>query len=319
MTRQSAGDDRPVLPTGRQLEIRHGEQRAVAVELGATLRAYDVGGRPVLAGFAEDEPVRGGRGAVLLPWPNRIEDGRYRFEGVEHQLPIDDVGDGNAIHGLVRWMGWATLAHEPAAVALRTTVFPRPGYPFTLDARVRYALGSDGLTVTTVVRNVGRGRAPVGLGHHPYLALGDEGVDGATLHVPARSWLQTGSRRLPGSAREVAGSPFDFRTPRRVGGAILSGTWFDLERDAAGRAWVGVDATRLWMDGAYRYVMVFSGEDLPDPSEHRRSLAVEPMTCPPNAFRTGTGLTVLEPGRELRASWGIVPPLIASGAEAPAR
>ena len=144
MTRQSADDDRSVLPTGRQLEIRHGEQRAVAVELGATLRAYDVGGRPVLAGFAEDEPVRGGRGAVLLPWPNRIEDGRYRFEGVEHQLPIDDVGDGNAIHGLVRWMGWATLAHEPAAVALRTT---------------RGHVGAIGIAVELLIRGFADARA----------------------------------------------------------------------------------------------------------------------------------------------------------------
>jgi aldose 1-epimerase len=317
MTGPSAGGDQPLLPTGRQFEIRHAEQRAVAVELGATLRAYDVGERPVLAGFGQDEPARGGRGAVLLPWPNRIEDGRYRFEGVDHQLPIDDVRDGNAIHGLVRWLPWTPIAHEPAAVSLATTVFPRPGYPFTLEAEVRYELVDQGLTVTTLVRNVGRDAAPVGLGHHPYLAVGGDRVDGTILQIPARSWLPSGARRLPEPAREIAGGPFDFRAGRRIGSTLLSGTYGDLERDSAGRAWVRVGETRLWLDAGYPYVMVFSGEDLPDPSEHRRSLAVEPMTCPPNAFRTGTGLTVLEPGGEIRASWGIVPPSDAPRAEAP--
>jgi aldose 1-epimerase len=307
MIRNSGHPEPSPLPTGRQFEIRHGDQRAVAVELGATLRVYEAGDQPVLAGFAEDEPARGGRGAVLLPWPNRIEDGRYRFGGVDHQLPIDDAGDGHAIHGLVRWVAWIPIAHEPAAVTLETTVLPRPGYPFTLAARVRYELATDGLTVTTVVRNLGPDAAPVGFGHHPYLAVRGNRIDGAILEVPARSLYRTGARRLPEPAREIADGPFDFRTGRPIGATVLSGTYFDLERDPAGRAWVRVDETRLWLDRAYPYVMVFSGEDLPDPSEHRRSLAVEPMTCPPNAFRSGTGLTVLEPRRALRASWGIVP------------
>ncbi|NJD27730.1 MAG: hypothetical protein FIA92_05480 [Chloroflexi bacterium] len=295
------------LPTGRQFEIRHGDQRAVAVELGAALRAYDLAGVPILAGFAEDEPIRGGRGAVLLPWPNRIEDGRYEFAGESHQLAIDDVADGNAIHGLVRWVPWSPVAHESTAVSLRTTVFPRPGYPFTLAARVRYQLADDGLTVTTAVRNVGRQAAPVGLGHHPYVALPGRRVDDSTLQVPASSWFPTGRRRLPEPATDISDGPFDFRVARAVGPTVLNGTYFDLERDADGRAWVRVDETVLWQDAAYPFVLVFSGEDLPDSSEHRRSLAVEPMTCPPNAFRSGIGLTVLRPGETLRARWGIVP------------
>ncbi len=210
------------------------------------------------------------------------------------------------------------MAHEPAAVSLATTVFPRPGYPFTLAAEVRYELVDEGLTVTTLVRNVGREPAPVGMGHHPYLAVDGERVDDSMLQVLARSWQATGARRLPEPALQVAGGPFDFRAGRRIGSSVLSGTYGDLERDSSGLAWVYVGGTRLWLDAGYPYVMVFSGEDLPDPSEHRRSLAVEPMTCPPNAFRTGTGLTVLAPGELLRASWGIVAPPAALRADAPA-
>jgi aldose 1-epimerase len=307
VTRSSAPASAVCRPTGRQFEIRDGRQAAVIAEFGATLRQYEVAGLPILAGFGADEPVRGGRGAVLLPWPNRIEDGRYRSAGQDHQLPIDDLVDGHAIHGLVRWVPWRLIRHETGSVTLETTVFPRPGYPFLLGVAVRYRLTSNGLSVTTVVRNAGEAAAPLGVGHHPYLAVARERIDDAVLYVGARSWYPTADRRLPGPLTDVAGSPVDFQRPRRIGSAILSGTLFDLDRDDHNRAWVRLDRTRLWMDRAYSHVMLFSGEDLPESADHRRSLAVEPMTCPPNAFRTGIGLHVLAPGQVFRGQWGIVP------------
>jgi aldose 1-epimerase len=302
-------------PTGRQFEIRDGSQVAVIVELGATLRKYEVAGVPVLEGFAADEPVSGGRGAILLPWPNRIEDGRYRFAGQDHQLAIDDHLEGHAIHGLVRWVPWRLVRRQTTSVTLATTVFPRPGYPFLLDVAVRYRLTSSGLSVTTFVRNPGGVAAPFGLGHHPYLAAAGERIDSALLEVVARSWYPTADRRLPGPSTLVAGGPVDFHHPRPIGGTILSGTLFDLQRDARHRAWVTLEGTRLWMDRAYSYVMLFSGEDLPDAADHRRALAVEPMTCPPNAFRTGIGLRVLSPGETFRGRWGIVPHGLRWGAQ----
>jgi aldose 1-epimerase len=51
--------------------------------------------------------------------------------------------------------------------------------------------------------------------------------------------------------------------------------------------------------------MLFTGDPLPDVD--RRSLAAEPMTCPPNAFRTGEALIRLEPGRSFTSAWGIAP------------
>ena len=305
-------------PTGVQYEIRHGNQSAVVAELGATLRAYECGGTRVLDGFAADEPARGGRGAVLVPWPNRIEDGRYPFEGTVHQLPIDDVVDGHAIHGLVRWVPWRVIRRRHASVALGTTVFPRPGYPFTLAARVTYWLSDVGLSVSTIVRNAGGQAAPVGIGHHPYLAVPGERIDGAMLHLVAAARYPTGARRLPDPYERLTGGPHDFRDPKPIGDTVLSATYGGLERDAAGRAWVRLGRTRLWMEPAYEYVLLFSGEDLPNPLDHRRSLAVEPMTCPPNAFRTGVGLRALEPGGIIRARWGIVHDSL-SAAESAAR
>src|SRR5690606_18112094 len=66
-------------PTGEQYEIKSGDHAAVITEVGATLRSYRVAGRDVVRGFAAEEPVHLGRGQQLLPWPNRIRDGRYPF------------------------------------------------------------------------------------------------------------------------------------------------------------------------------------------------------------------------------------------------
>ena len=84
----------PVAPSGEQLELSFGEQRAVVVEVGAGLRAYAVGGREVLDGYPADEMCASGRGQVLMPWPNRIEDGSYEFDGRRHQLPLTEVERG---------------------------------------------------------------------------------------------------------------------------------------------------------------------------------------------------------------------------------
>ncbi len=142
-------------PTGTQHELTHGDQVAVVTEMGATLRAYEVGGRPVIAGFPATHRPDGGRGQVLAPWPNRIRDGRYSFGGEEHQLGLTEVPKRNAIHGLVRWTGWQLAERGATDVSLTTTVWPQTGYPFLLRLRATYRLGDDGLDVALHARNDG--------------------------------------------------------------------------------------------------------------------------------------------------------------------
>ena len=124
-----------VLPSGRQFEIALGDQRVVVVEVGGGLRSYAVGGADVLDGYAADGTCTSGRGQVLIPWPNRIEDGRYDFDGTSHSLPLDEVPNRNAIHGLVRWAAWTAAEHEPHRVVMAHVVHPQPGYPFSLSLR----------------------------------------------------------------------------------------------------------------------------------------------------------------------------------------
>jgi aldose 1-epimerase len=303
----TAGD--LVLPSGRQFEIALGDQRLVVVEVGGGLRSYTVGDADVLDGYPVDGTCTSGRGQVLIPWPNRIEDGRYDFDGVSHSLPLDEVPNGNAIHGLVRWAAWTAAEHEPHRVVMAHVVHPQPGYPFSLSLSIEYSLSNAGLTVRTTATNAGDRDCPYGCGAHPYLTAGTGTVDTLELRIPAGTVLRSDERSLPIGSAPVAGTDYDFRTRRAIGGLVLDNAFTDLERDADGAARVelwdpALDAVRtLWMDEAYPYVMVFSGDPLPDVA--RRALAVEPMSCPPNAFRSGESLVRLAPGESHTATWGI--------------
>ena len=300
-----------IAPSGRQIEIASGDQRAVVVEIGAGLRSYSVGGRELVDGYGAEEMSSSGRGQALIPWPNRLQDGSYEFEGRRHQLPLNEPERHNAIHGLVRWAAWTTSTRDPHRVVMEHVLYPQPGYPFALRLSIEYTLSDGGLRVRTTATNVGRNQCPYGSGAHPYLTLGTATVDGLTLRVPARTFLRSDERGLPIGREAVENTEFDFRKTRRVGPTKLDHAFTDLERDEKGFALVELRDSNhgtqvsLWVDKSYPYLMLFTGDPLPD--VHRRSLAVEPMTCPPNAFRTGEALIRLEPGSSLTSTWGIAP------------
>jgi aldose 1-epimerase len=300
-------------PSGRQWEIAHGAQHAVICEVGATLRAFTVGGAPVLDGFGPDEWSSSGRGQVLAPWPNRLGDGRYEFAGVRVQAALNEPERGNAIHGLVRWWPWQLEAHAQNRVVLRCRVHPTPDYPFRLDLLLEYHLGRDGLVVSTTATNVGSVPLPFGLGFHPYLTVGTEAVDAAVLRLPAGARLALDGRALPtGEVREVEGTEFDFTTPRAIGPTQMDTAFTQLERDAAGLARTILEdpasgrSLELWVDEGFEYLMCYTGDTIGDVSRRRRGLAVEPMTCPPDAFRSGHHVIDLGPAQSWQGSWGIV-------------
>jgi aldose 1-epimerase len=298
-----------IAPSGKQIAIASGDQQAVVVEVGGGLRSYSAGGRELVDGYGADEMSSAGRGQVLIPWPNRLEDGSYEFDGRRHQLPLNEPERRNAIHGLVRWAAWTASAYEPHRAVMQHVLYPQPGYPFILGTRVEYALSESGLQVRTTATNLGANACPYGSGAHPYLTLGTATIDRLLLRVPARCVLRSDERGLPVSTESVAGTAYDFRQPRRIGATKLDHAFTDLERDQDGLTHVDLrdpdheTQVTLWVDQSYPYLMVFSGDPLPD--VNRRSLAVEPMTCPSNAFRTGNGLVRLEPGGSFTSTWGI--------------
>lgn len=292
-------------PSGIQYPLASGDQEATVVEVGGGLRTYTVAGEPVLDGYELDEMAGGGRGQLLLPWPNRILDGRYQFDGADLQLALTEPGRHNASHGLVRWANWRAVAQEPDRVVMELALHPQPGYPFSLDFSVEYRLGPGGLSVATTATNRGDRPCPYGAGAHPYLTVGTDLIDDALLLIPAETWLETDDRGIPTGSAPVDRSPYDFRQAKQIGHLVLDTAFTDIvDTEAVVASPDGQRRVSVWWDESYRWLMVFTGDTL-DPARRRRGLAIEPMTCAPNAFVTGDGLKVLEPDESWTTTWGI--------------
>lgn len=297
-------------PTGRQFTIRRGRDQASIVELGGGLRSFVASGRELLDGFAAHESVSSSRGQVLAPWPNRIDGGRYRWDGVDHQLPLTEPARGNASHGLLRFVRWDCDRYDDDQVTLSQLVLPQPGYPFAVRVELDYRLAADGLVVTTTAVNIGQDALPWASGQHPYLAAPDGGsIDSCSIELAAATMLLADERGIPLAARPVAGTEFDLRGAPTIDTLQLDTAFTELARDANGRATVRMLApdgrgSELWVDDAYPWIQLFTGDTLA-PDRRRRGLAIEPMTAPANAFRTGRDLLRLEPGERASARWGL--------------
>jgi aldose 1-epimerase len=301
-----------VVPSGEQFEISAAGYRAVVTEGGGTLRVLEHDGRPVIDGFAEDAMSSGGRGQLLAPWPNRIRDGQYTFDDRSLQLALSETARANASHGLVRWASWSVEEQSSASVSLSYRLIAQSGYPWALDLHVIYDVSADGLTVTQTATNLSAEPAPYASGAHPYLRPGEGPVDGWELTLPASTRLLTDFRMLPVGEEPVEGTAYDFRVARPVRDTVLDHAFGDVARDADGVATATVSdptsgaGVALWMDGRHHWFQVYSAEQDPVP---RRSLAIEPMTAPADAFNSGRDLVVLSPsgseGDDFSGSWGI--------------
>jgi aldose 1-epimerase len=296
--------------SGTQWSIEADGHRAVVVEVGGVLREYAAGDRAILDGFGVDEVSPGSAGQVLAPWPNRIRDGRYTFDGTAYQLPLTEPDRHNAIHGLTNWVRWRAVEQAPGSVTLEYDIPPQVGYPWPVSLRTRWSVSADGLRCDQEATNTGEVNAPFGYSIHPYLQLPGLPVDDTLLRVPGKVRVLTDARLLPIGAVKVAGTEYDFTEPRRLGVLILDTTFGDLDRDPDGGSSVTIaapDGSRqvtVWADRAFHWWQIFSGDTLHG-ERHRRSFAIEPMTCPPDSFRSGRDLITLVPGQTWRASWGV--------------
>lgn len=285
-------------PTGEQFLISSGRYTAVVTEVGATLRSLTVDGAQVLWTFGEDEAPRGSMGRQLLPWPNRIRDGRYTFEGVSRQLPITEVERLTALHGLGESRPWNLSECTDDSVTLTTTYYPQPGWDGILEARITHRLDDEGLTVIMEAANLGRVAFPFGYGAHPYIAAD---LSTARLTIPFRRELRVDAERLLPLSLGPVSAEHDFTLGRVVGDTTFDTAFVDpvdvweITVESRGRR------VTMWADDSLPWAQVFT-----PPS--RDALAIEPMTCGPDAFNLGPthdSLRVLQPGEATHSMWGI--------------
>ncbi len=300
------------LASGRQFVVRHGDSRAVITEVGAGLRSFSVGECEFLDTYGLNEMASSSRGQALIPWPNRIDHGRYTWNDLTEQLPLSELSRHTAIHGLTRWMNWQVVNQQIDRLDLGIVLYPQEGYPFTLSLQMTYALTIRGLECHTTACNSGTQPLPYGVGHHPYFTVGADVIDTDDLLIPARSYFPTNERLIPIlPSQSVEGTPFDFRTMHAINDVFMDTGFTDLIPDEdnftrvklAARS--GSPSVTVFMDATHQFLQVYTGDTLPTASERRRGIAIEPYTCATDAFNNGLGLLVLKPGETFTSVWGI--------------
>jgi aldose 1-epimerase len=306
--------------SGTQHALRAGDYEAVIAGVGASLRCLTYSGRHLTLGFDADEVRPGHRGATLVPWPNRVVDGRYTFDGADYQLALTEPARGHALHGLGSWIEFHPVDKDSSHVTLEAVIEAQKGYPWRVVVRTTFTLDADGLTQSVTAVNESSEPAPWGTSAHPYLVAGAGTVDDWTLELPASQVLQaTPDRLIPDGLDpvDVDAARFDFRIARPIGAVQLDHAFTELTADADGTTTARVTAAdgtgveMVW-DASCPWVQVFTSDQpqgAADPA-NRAGLALEPMTCAPDAFNAekyayDTGLIVLEPGVPATAQWRI--------------
>jgi aldose 1-epimerase len=296
--------------SGTPYSLVSGASHAEVTGTGAALRGLSLDGIAVLDGFGIDELAPGGAGQVLAPWPNRLEDGKYTFDGTAASVPINEVERMNAIHGLVRWTEWTPVRITDSSTTLSTTLAPQSAYPWRLRLELTYALMPASFDVGFVAYNDDDRPAPFGIGFHPYFLAEGGDVDAASISMHAATHLRLDDRALPVGGEPVAGGRFAAMASIEglaARGAVLDDCFTDLVRggEFANLTYHPGPASRpveLTLTGAFTHVMCFTGDTLAPP-RRRRAMAIEPMTCAPNALRSGAGIATILPGESFSGSY----------------
>lgn len=300
-----------------ELTLTRGDLRLIVSPYGASLRGLSrvVGAetQEIITGYSGAANKVGGQGDVLIPFPGRVREGRYVFEGREHQMVKNDKESPAAIHGFLRTVIWDQKTATDEAVTF-TTAFDKDtnvGYPFALSAEVTYHLTHTGLRCEFRIENIGADDAPVGAGFHPYFTVGSDLIDDNLLHVPFNSVLEYKNLLPTGKVLPVEKTDWDFQQPSVIGDTVFNTCYLNPTRDSDGLAHIRIGdvntgrAITVSLDKSCSFVVLYSGDPLPEP-HRRRSLAIEPMTCGTDAFNhPAWGLAVLKPGDLLQGAWEV--------------
>lgn len=293
---------------GRHLVLEAHGTRAEIGTVAAVLRSVTVRGVPITEHYDGVGTPPFASGIVLVPWPNRVRDGRWTHEGAEQQLDLTEVARGNALHGLLRSTAYEVREQSASAATLGALVAPQHGWPFLLDTWVRYEVRPDGITVTHGVTNLGDVRAPYAAGTHPFLRVGHHPVEDLVLTVAAATYFEVDERLNPIAERPVDGTSFDIRGGRRVGDLDLDTAFGGVTHRDGASAWLTAPdgaTVELVQDVDWGFVQVFTTDEFPRDGGTGRAVAIEPMTAPPDALNSGQGLQWIEPGASSEGSWGL--------------
>lgn len=303
-----------ITPTGDQihLERRVGDVTvsAVVTSIGAGLRVLRVGEVDIIQGFAEDAEVAYCAGQILIPWPNRVRDGQWSYDGEDFQLPVNEVDLNNAIHGFLLSLPHEVMATSAESVLLHATIAASEGYPWELSVVTEYSLTESGVTIEHRITNASATPAPVAVGTHPFARIGDVPTEDLVVTVPAQTRVVVDERLNTVGSEAVEGTRFDLREGQRVGDFDLDTAYADLTPRPDGTYALVATApdgrsVTIWGDQNFSQAQVFNTDAFPTENGPGWAVALEPTTAPPNALASGDDLHLIAPSDTWVVTWGI--------------
>lgn len=236
------------------------------------------------------------KGNFLIPFPNRIENGTYTFEGKKYQLPCNHQPENHAIHGLL-WdkpftITEQNIADDSVSIKAEHTIEPDQytGYPFHLHSIITITLSTKKLTIEISAKNNGNQNLPYGAGWHPYITTGKT-IDDCTLNIPSNHIMELSDT----SVMIPTGKIIETTVPK---GEKLETTTFDTCFTPLISHETIFENIHLFQDKTMNFLQIYT-------PEQRTSIAIEPMSCAPNAFNNGMGLISLAPHQSVMHTFGI--------------
>lgn len=256
---------------------------------------------------ASRNSLREYKSAKLMPCPNRTKNGHYEFGGNQYQMPCNFGNTPHQIHGFMankpfQVIGQGGNSQEGSFLTLQYDYTgDHEGFPFPFRIEITYTMHLDnGFTSETFIQNTGNQEMPLGDGWHPYFQINGIEIDQLELQLPNCQKLHVDKEMIP-TGRVEAYKDFSSRTR-------LANTHFDdcflLEKQEIAKTILYDPAKGLglevWQDSSdtqYSYLQLFTPDD-------RKSIAIEPMSCPPNALNSKIGLNILRPQESWVSKWG---------------
>lgn len=277
---------------GIGLKSHDGNYEATIVTVGAAIARLTYKGHDICMPYDPDSVPLAHLGKVLAPWPNRVAEGKYSFEGKDYRLSINEFNSNASNHGLVAWKEWEVTEQNTDRVVLETWVTPITGYPFVVKVKVEYKLVDNrGLVTTITGTNEGKTNAPYGVGTHPYITCDQELTDNCKVTAPFTRYFELDNLKIPTTKLlDAASAGFDFRETRLLGKTELDTCFPSDHPGEMNRVTLENDTIRVYFESDVPYIQLFTPAVL-----ERKCFAVEPMSCAANAFNNKIDLIVLKP------------------------
>lgn len=302
---------------GNEYTIEAGDYRAIILQQGAALQSLTWQGKKIVVPSPTDQTVHACCGQILIPFPNRIEDGEYDFDGNHYLLPIDEHDRNNAIHGYGYRAMWDLVSLDAGSVTLSWQTPYLAGYPFDLTVTACWRLSEDGLGLTVTAHNHDSREAPWACAIHPWLFNGSDQAEGDAveqangmchLTIPSDTHVTVNDRLLPTGQEPVEGTTYDLREGPSLEGRPFDDAWTSVDHDPAtgltSAVFTRPDGITVTLSGdrSVTSFQVCTGTGFA-PQNRPQGVAVEPQTAYANAFRTGIDLLSIEPDGEVSTTF----------------